>query len=178
MATSLTISGITARLPWTFESVQTWANSSNSYAFGYTKSLTNGTGANQADLLYVVQSTLSASSSTNVDLAGSATDVFGSTITFARVKAIYFELTTATTATSVAIGGASSNGFANWISSAGTFGTDQPKVVVRNGGVFLLVAPDATAYAVTAGTGDILKLTNQDGSNVATYNLAIVGASA
>jgi len=104
--------------------------------------------------------------------------MYGATITFARVKTIYFNLTTDTASAGVWVGGVASNGLINWISSAGTFGTDQPRVKVRNGGVFLLSTPDATAYPVTAGTADILRFTNADGSNVATYKLAIVGASA
>lgn len=177
MATTLTAS-VSAKVGWNFENVLDWGNALNSATFSYTKSLASGTAASQVDVLYVAQGTIAASTNLDLDLAASLADMFGHTITFARVKTLYVELTTDTTSTGLWVGGASSNGFANWISSAGTFGTDQPRVKVRNGGAFFLSAPDATAYAVTAGTGDILRLTNADGSNVATYKLAVTGASA
>lgn len=178
MATSLTVQAAQAKLQWDFTNSLAWGDVTNSTGFTYSTRLTDGTSAGKADRLYVATGTLAASASLNLDLAGSVADVFGSTITFARIKVIYVELTADTTATHVYVGGHASAGLTNWITSAGTFGTDQPKVTVRNGGVLFLCAPDATAYAVTATTADILKITNADGANVATYRLALVGASA
>lgn len=171
MATTLTISQASAKVIWTYEDVRAWANSTNSSNFGYSKSLANGTGASQADKIYLATGTISASATLSLDLAGSLTDIFGNTITLARVKILYFELQTTTSASSVLIG-ASTNPWVNWVSASGD------KVRVRNGGCLFLCAPDATAYAVTAGTGDALDFVNEDGSNVATYRLAIVGSTA
>lgn len=178
MSTSLTIQAASAKIAWDFQDVRSWGNSDNNSSWAYSVSLANGTAVNQADLIYVATGTIAASGTLNLDLAGTLTDMFGNTITMARVKVIYVNLTTDTSATSLKVGGHATAGLANWITSAGTFGTDQPAVVVRNGGVLFLSAPDATAYAVTATTADILKLTNLDGANTATYKLAIVGASA
>lgn len=177
MATTLS-SSLKASISWNYESVLTWGNAQNSSSFAYTKTFTNGTTANAADVLYVASSTIAASTTLALDLAASLDDMFGNSITFARIKGIYVELTTDTASTGLYVGGASSNGFINWISSAGTFATDQPKIRVRNGGVFMLSAPDATAYAVTASTADILNLTNADATYVATFKLGLIGASA
>jgi hypothetical protein len=179
MSTTLTTKAIKVALSYDYENVLTMGNTVASNQHTYSKSMTNGTGGSgTADLVYSTSTTIAASSSSNIDLAGSLTDFFGNTLTFARIKILCVELTNDTTASSIKVGGASSNGFANWIGSAGTFATDQPYVRVRNGGILLLGCTDGTGYAVTAGTADILKLTNEDGANTATIHLTIIGSTA
>src|SRR5690242_5474997 len=51
-------------------------------------SLTDGTGANQADRVFSDQRTLSASANEDLDFAGSLTDAYGQTITMAKLKAL------------------------------------------------------------------------------------------
>lgn len=133
--------------------------------------LASGTGANQADKIFSDQRTLTASSTEDLDLAGSLTDAFGDTITFARIKAILV-IADAGNANNVLVGGAAANQFINWVGDA------SDKVVVRPGGVFCLIAPDATAYAVTAGTGDLLRIGNSGAGTSVTYKIVIIGASA
>ena len=133
--------------------------------------ISSGTGANQADMLWYGQRTLAASTSEDLDLAGSLSDSFGTTLTFARVKAIVI-YAASTNGALIQVGGAAANGFVNWVASA----TDI--INVRAGGTFAMIAPDATAYAVTAGTGDLLKIANTDGAASATYDIYIIGASA
>lgn len=134
------------------------------------KTLTSGTGADQADKIFHDQRTLAASATEDLDLAGSLTDAFGATITFARIKLILITAAAGNT-NNVLVGGASSNGFVNWVSSA----TDV--VVVRPGGALCLIAPDATAYAVTASTGDLLTVTNSSSGSGVTYDVVLVGSS-
>jgi hypothetical protein len=133
--------------------------------------LANGTGANQADLRFADRRTLAASASESLDLAGSLVDALGTTLTFARVKALLVEASSANT-NNVVLGGAASNAFVNWVSDA----TD--KVVIRPGGLLLLVAPGATGYAVTAATGDLLQVANSGGTTGVTYDITIIGSSA
>jgi hypothetical protein len=99
------------------------------------------------------------------------TNDLGTTISFARVKLIFISLTTTTAGYTLEIGGNASNQFATPFADA----TD--KIVVRAGGFLCLAAPDVTAYAVTAGTGDILKINNPNGASV-TYDVIIIGATA
>lgn len=132
----------------------------------------NGTGASQADLAYRGRRTVGATSVDNLDVAGSLTDKFGNTITMARVKLIALYNRAAIGSGFVLNLGAGSNPLANLFGDAAT-----DKLNVRPGGIFLITAPDAVAYAVTAGTGDILKINNGNGSSV-DYDLVIVGASA
>lgn len=133
--------------------------------------ITSGTGANQADLLWHDQRTLTASSTEDLDLRGTLTNAFGSTVSNARVKGIIIKASSSNT-NNVLVGGASSNQFVNWVSDA----TDV--VVVRPGGCFMLMAPDSTGYAVTAGTGDLLKIANSAGTTSVVYDIIVIGASA
>src|SRR5437870_1880113 len=108
--------------------------------------LTDGTGANKADRIFHDTRTLAASTTENIDLAGSLVDVYGATITFARIKALIVAGAAANT-NNVQVGGAAANAFINWVADA----TDI--INVRPGGLMVVLAPDATAYAVTAATG-------------------------
>jgi hypothetical protein len=133
--------------------------------------IASGTGANQADLVWSDQRTLTTGASEELDLSGSLVDAFGTTLAFARIKALVIYAATGNGAL-IQVGGSAANGFVNWVASA----TDI--INVRAGGTFALIAPDATAYAVTAGTGDLLKITNTDGGAAAIYDIYIIGASA
>lgn len=131
------------------------------------KDFQNGTGSGQADLIHQSQRTLTAGSNEELDLAGVLTDPFEDTLAFATVKAILIEnLSTTQTLT---VGGAASNAFVNWVGDA----TDTIKI--PPGGFFVLTAP-AAGFAVTADTGDLLKVTNSAGASCI-YNIIIIGTS-
>ena len=134
-------------------------------------SLATGTGASQADKIFHDQRTLAASATEDLDLAGGLTDAFGDTITFVRIKGLLVVAAAANT-NNVLVGGAAANQFINWVSDA----TD--KVVVRPGGALLVAAPDATAYVVTAATGDLLRIGNGAAGTSVTYDIVLLGASA
>jgi len=172
MATTLTVPQISAGIRWTFSQTQTWGDAtSQSSAFNFNDTLADGTGADQANRLYVLQSTIAGGATLTLDLAASLTDVFGSSITFARVKTFYFELTSDTSSSSVTLGNSGTAPAPLW------FGADDQTITIKNGGCFLIHAPGATAYPVTATTADKLLLTNDDGSNVATIKIVIIGVS-
>lgn len=131
--------------------------------------LADGNGADQADRIFHDRRTISGSGTDTLDLAGTLEDAFGATLAFARIKAIMVVAAEANT-TNIIVGGAESNAWATWVGDA------SDEVVVRPGGAFFLFAPDATAYAVTASTGDILQLSN-GGATPATYDIVLIGAS-
>lgn len=139
--------------------------------WNFAKSLANGTGANQADRVWRDQRTLAASANEDLDLAGALTDALGGSAVFARVKAIVVRASDANT-NNVVVGGAASNQF------VGPFGAGTHTVAVKPGGIFAVFAADATAWAVTAGTGDLLRIANSAGSTAVTYDIIIIGASA
>src|SRR4051812_35223041 len=72
--------------------------------------LGSGTGAGNADIAYVAHRSLAGTTTENLDLAGVLTDVFGSTITAAKVKAILIVADTSNNGDLV-IGAAASNPF-------------------------------------------------------------------
>lgn len=130
---------------------------------------TTGAGANQINEVFSDTRTLADSATENLDLNGTALqNAFGTNIAFARVKFIFIKNKSATQVLSV--GGAASNQFINWVGDA----TDVVKI--RPGGFLLLVAVDATGYAVTASTGDLLKIANGNAGQAADYDVIIGGA--
>ena len=133
--------------------------------------ITSGTGANQADQLWSDTRTLALSTGEDLDLAGGITDVYGNVLTMARVKMIYITAAS-TNGSTISVGGASATQFVGWVANSSDI------VKIRPGGGFMLIAPDATAYVVGAGTADLLKVLNDDGAAGATYSIIIVGASA
>lgn len=131
-------------------------------------SLTDGTGAvDTADLMWSDTRTL-ATTSESLDLAGSLTNVFGATVTFARIKAILIHNKSTTVGQTVTVGGAASNAFP-------LFADTTDKYVIGPNGLFFVWEPSAAAKAVTASTGDLLKI---ETSASITYDIVIIGASA
>jgi len=133
-------------------------------------SLTSGTGAGQGDMMWHDTRTLAASATEDLDLAGVLTNAFGATQTFARVKAIIVTAATGNT-NNVNVTRPAANGVPLFLAAG-------DGVAVRPGGVFMLAGSDATAVAVTAGTGDLLTITNSAGTTGVTYDVIVIGASA
>ena len=132
------------------------------------QTFTNGTGANQINQVWSDTRTLTASATENLDLSGALTNAFGASVALTKVKFILVKAAAANT-NDVQVGGAATNGFDSFIGTAGDF------VKVKPGGTLMLIAPDATGYAVTAATGDLLKMTNGAGSTSVTYDVVIGG---
>lgn len=137
--------------------------------------LTDGTGANQADIIFCDVRTVNSASNDDIDLAGVLSSAFGSTITFAELVGLVIinaPASGAANTTNLTIG-VGSNPF------LGFFGGTSPTLgPIRPGGVFLLASPDAAGIGtVAAGTGDILRVANSSGAS-ATYQIGIIGRSA
>lgn len=135
-------------------------------------SLTDGTAGGQANKVFHDRRTLAASATEDLDLAGVLLDAYGAAITFARVKGIFISAATANT-NNVIVGNATSNGWATLLSATGT-------VTLRPGAGFCAIAgaADGIGYAVTAGTGDLLKVANSGAGTSVEYDIVIIGASA
>lgn len=133
-------------------------------------SFTDGAGANQADRIWSDQRTLAASASEDLDLSGSLTDIYGATVTFARIKAILIKAASGNT-NNVNVTRPASNGVPLFLAA----GDGEP---VHPGGVLLKVWPGATAIPVTAGTGDLINIANSSSGTPVTYDIVIIGASA
>lgn len=134
----------------------------------YLREFADGAGAGQANKLFTDRRQLAASASESLDLAGGLTDGLGATLTFAEIKGLLIQAHESN-ANTLLIGGAASNAFINWVADA----TDV--MVLKPGGLLLLLAPDAAGYAVTPGTGDLLKIANGGGSTAVDYDIIIIG---
>ncbi|GHA28678.1 hypothetical protein GCM10010372_30590 [Streptomyces tauricus] len=136
-------------------------------------SLGSGSGAGNADRLFSDRRTLAASASEDLDLAGTALiDAFGAQVTFARVKGLVIAAAAGNT-NNLLVGASSGNQWATLLNSTG--------VVTLRPGAFLAVGTgdaDPTGYAVTASTGDLLKIANSAAGTSVTYDIHIIGASA
>ncbi len=131
--------------------------------------MASGTAAGLADLVFADTRSIAASSNEELDLAGSLA-MLGETLTFVKIKAIYIKAAAANGG-NIIVGGASSNAF------TGPFADATDKIEIPAGGFVMLAAPVA-GWAVTAGTGDLLKVENDDSGAAGSYNIAIVGTSA
>lgn len=134
--------------------------------------LTSGSGAGQADKVFHDRRTLAASATEDLDLAGVLLDAFGAAITFVRVKGLFITAAAANV-NNVVVGAAASNAWSTLLNATGT-------LTLRPGGSFGAIAgaADGTAWAVTAGTGDLLKVANSGAGTSVTYDVIVVGSSA
>lgn len=140
-------------------------------AFGLSNaiSLTNGTGASQADRVFTDERTLAASATEDLDLAAVLTDAFGAAITFAKIKAVIIKAATGNT-NDVQLTRPASNGVPLFMAAG-------DGIAIKPGGSFAWFAP-GTGVTVTPGTGDLLTLTNSGGTTGVTYDIVIIGTSA
>jgi hypothetical protein len=133
----------------------------------FEQSLISGTGSGQADQQFHDERTLGDGANESLDLAGSLGDAFGTTLTFAKIKALV--IVNKDTTRTLSVGGAASNAWSAWLGDA----TDIIKV--PPGGVLAWFNPDGVA--VTAGTGDLLKIANAAGGSTI-YDIIVIGTSA
>lgn len=126
----------------------------------------NGTGANQANQVFVDSRSLTTGASETLDLSGSLTNAFGESITFTAVKAMIVKNNGTTALT---IGNAAATQFATFVGAAAH------TILVPAGGVLVLTAPSA-GFPVAAGTGDLLKIENAAGATCA-YDLILIGVN-
>ena len=143
-------------------------------AIDFGRSFQAGTGANQANLLYLAHGTIASNASPDVlDLTDGSMIGWGQTsanqpLVFAEVASIAVKNLDATNA--ITLGGATN-------ALAGLFGNVADTVVIPPGGTFIFSAPGDPALAVTASTADELKLAVSAGTDVA-YAIRILGRSA
>lgn len=134
---------------------------------GYSLALTDGTAANQANNVYAATFSVSASGSTDLDLAGGLTNALGASLTFTAIKAIYIEADSTNT-NNVVVGG-DANAF------NGPLGGTTPTLTIPPGGAVLLTNPSADGWTVTAGTGDVLQIANSGAGSAVTGTIVIIG---
>ncbi len=123
----------------------------------FTQTFTEGTAANQVGNAWQDKTRTLAATSEDINLDG-VTDFQGAATGFNNLKMMYVRNLDTDTGDDIIVGGAAANQFINWVSDA----TD--RVVIGPGGIFLLLSP-VDGYAITSGTGDLLKVEAVDTSS-------------
>jgi hypothetical protein len=142
-------------------------------SYSYSSTYAYGAGALQCDCLWHDSRTLALSTSENLDLAGSLTDAFGDTVTFANIKILIIENTSTAGQGTLHVGGAAATQFDTWLGDA-----SDEVVIIAGESKVLISRVDADGYVATGGADDLLKVDNQDGVNSATYKIIVAGDSA
>lgn len=169
MATTLK-TVVTAEIATTFKNLLDLSTPTDAATVTAKIQLSNGTGANAADILFHDTRTLSASATENLDLAGSLAGPFGASSVFVEVRAVLVKAAAANT-NNVNVIREGTNGVPLFLA----LGDGIP---VPPGGCFLWACGADAKVAVTASTGDLLTFTNSSGSTSVTYDVFIVGTSA
>lgn len=141
----------------------------HSLGFNPNIAFTDGAGLNQAQQLFSDHRTIAASGTDDLDLNGVLKDAAGNLIALTKIKAILIRAA-AGNANNVVVGGAPAN------QDFSMFGSATDKVQIKPGGFMMLCAPDANGYAVTPGTGDILRIANGGAGTSVDYDIVIIGA--
>jgi hypothetical protein len=129
--------------------------------------LANGVGASQADTVYTATYAILTGATESIDLKGSLTTALGAAFTPAKLKAVYiYSQPTNTTALTL---------FGD-VNSVPILGTAATTMTLLPGGAFLLVEPPLAGIAVTAATGDIVKIVNGAGAT-ANVDVVFIGTS-
>lgn len=137
--------------------------------------LSDGTGADQADILWIDERTVATGANDDIDLNGVLTSAFGATIAMLEIASIFIinaPRSGAANTTNLTVG-VGTNPVVGYL--GGTTPTLGP---IRPGNFVLMGGGHASGLApVTAATGDILRVANSAGAS-ATYQIAVVGRSA
>jgi len=142
------------------------AQISKPYAFKFD----SGVGADQADKLIHKQRIIAPSASDDLDLAGVLTDAFGVAVTLVKVKAVIIFAAIAN-ANTVIIGNHPTAAFVGW------FGAAAHTVTLGPGDIFVCSRRGVAGLAVTAGTADMLRLTNGAGGTNVTADVFVLGTA-
>ena len=130
---------------------------------------TDGTGAYQANKWHRSKRTIAAGANDDIDLYGSLVDPRGNVLNFARVVSVVIAIIGADGTKALRIG---PNGVANaW---QGPFGGVGAGVYLTTNLTLPLIDISATGWPVTAGTGDILRVSNP-GAAPLDYVLFVMG---
>lgn len=126
----------------------------------------NGTTSGLVSQMWHDQRTLTASATEDIDFAGSLTNAFGVTLTFATIKFLYVRASTANT-NAVEVTRKATTGFP-------IFMADGDGISLAAGDTFLYHSP-LVGKTVTATTDDTLTITNSAGSTSVVYDIIVVG---
>jgi hypothetical protein len=131
---------------------------------------TDGFAAGQCDREFSDTRSLAASTNENLDLnGGTLTNALGAAINFARLKFIRVTCPT-TNVGNMRVSRPASNGVPFFVAASDA-------IDIPPGGVFQWGDPGATGVVVTAATGDLINVANQDATTLNSYSIVLLGGS-
>jgi hypothetical protein len=129
--------------------------------------LANGTGANQADSVFTATYVIGSGATQSIDLKGSLTDALGMAFTPAKLRLVKIVSKTSNTTNLTLFGDANSVPILSTLATTTT---------LTPGDIFFQTNRSAAGWAVTAGTGDIVKIVNAAGAS-AVVDVVLIGSS-
>lgn len=170
------------RESWAFHKALDQSTTKDEDQTKYEKSLTFGTGENQADQMWHDRREITPSTSTDdLDLVGGLTNAFGETVNFVKIKRLiivnlgeddglggFIE----TDGEHLLLGNGGANSFNDLFD-----GVDASEIKVGSGDVFV-ISKKLTGFTVTAGSADILRINHGGGSKDITFDITIIGTTA
>ena len=135
--------------------------------------LDSGTGADQADTLFFDTRTLAGAATEDIDVYAPGDNAFGDAIINARAKVLVIRNNSTEASGTLTVG--NKNTTAAWQTPFNA--SDTGAITIPPRGFLILTAPDAIGIAVANTTNHLLKILN-NGSNSATYDIVLIGASA
>lgn len=134
----------------------------------YVWDIVSGTGVGQSDLLFADQRTLSAGANEDLDLAGVLASVYGATLTFVKLRALWISAAAANP-NNITVTRPASNGVP-------LFAAASDAIALEPGAGFLYVSK-SSGKTVTAATGDLINVLAGAGGNHV-YDVFVIGTSA
>lgn len=134
--------------------------------FTTSTTLSNGTATGNASQQWSDTRTISASGTEDLDFAGSLTNAFGITLTFAKIKIIYIKASSANT-NDVQVTRSALNGVPLFMAAGDG--------IALAPGEWIVYASPTVGKTVTAATGDLLTITNSAGGTGVTYDIVVIG---
>lgn len=164
-------SEIKASCGWILREALELSNVVDSGRMEFSRTLADGTGLDQAAVVWHDHRTLAAGANDDLDLAGGLSNtIFGTPVvaSFSKIKAIMIVNTATASAGLLRVGGGSNPFTPPFVGS----GSAQVEIGADSA---LLLSNKKDGWTVTPGTGDILRIQNPSAVSI-TYQIAILGS--
>lgn len=137
----------------------------DSVVIDYSRSMADGSGAGECDVVYHGQFGIPAGATQTIDLIGGLTNSLGQQADFVHLKVLYLRNLSDTASFTVGLG---TNAWESWGAASGT-------ISLPAGGRILLEAP-SVGWPVASGASDVLAITNNGGA-IASLDVCLLGTS-
>lgn len=169
-------SKLEARLTWLQKSAQDLSTVVDSGFLDFAVDLATGTAINTADIVWHDTRTVNSGSNDDLDLSSASAlvrSIFGTNVptTFVKVKAILIKNKSTATGEELQLDSSVANAFTGWCAGSTT---SKKQIGPNSVGVESNLCD---GWAVTAGSADILRITNTGAAPIV-YDIVIIGTSA